>query len=411
MIRGSSHFLTVGVACRNQMCMKSNAGEFRGNRARAALDALREGIASGRWGCMLPGELKLCEELHFSRNTIRKALNRLREEGVLGQASRGRRRSLGAVAAATAAHSAGGFVGEVGLIIREVPGRSYLFHEYTSQTTRVYPPLSTIDAAIGVLREDLETAGHALHIHRIESNVRARGIRRIVSKSPAKVWILLGCPEHVHRWFCHAGLPVVVMGPVYPKLDLPFAAYDNEAIGCHLASEFIRLGHRRVVVLQPDSLMLSFKEFADGIREVLERPPWRGSMHLVAHSDSAESVRSSISKFLDARDRPTAIVTCDPVHVLPVFTCLIMHGLRVPADVAIVSRMADVVLGLIDAKIDSYRFDGIKLGRAVAEMALCLSRGESLSLRRRLILPERVRGDTLGPAAGAACALKVGSLK
>ena len=36
--------------------------------------ALRHSIADGRWADHLPGELQLCDDLHVSRTTLRKAL-------------------------------------------------------------------------------------------------------------------------------------------------------------------------------------------------------------------------------------------------------------------------------------------------------------------------------------------------
>jgi DNA-binding LacI/PurR family transcriptional regulator len=115
-------------------------------------------------------------------------------------------------------------------------------------------------------------------------------------------------------------------------------------------------------------------------------------------------VRKCITKALASKEKPTAFVVNDPVHALATVTTILMHGLRIPQDIAVVARMSDPVLELIQPKVSTYRFDGVKLGRGVASMVLSLIRKGSITRRHRLILPERVRGETLGPASDAACA-------
>lgn len=374
--------------------MKSNhSASLPGALARTVLASLRNGIASGRWRGMLPGEHKLCEELMVSRTTLRKALAQLHREGVLTDCGRGRRHrlmdDLGLDEPDTTLPNE---PAEIGLIIR----------------AREYPLVSAVGAAIGFLGQDLEAAGHSMTVHRIPVHLDAgkytKLLTRIVADSPAKAWVLLGCPLSVQRWFVESELPAVVMGPVYDGLALPCVTIANHEIGIHLAKELNRLGHRRVVVLQPDCLMLSFEHFANGLRENLDLSAPLSSLKVETHGDSAEAVRKCITKALASKLKPTAFVVSDPVHALATVTTILMHGLRIPQDVAVVARMSDPVLDLIQPRVSTYRFDGVKLGRSVAGMVLSLIRKGSVGRKHRQILPERVRGETLGPAANAECA-------
>src|SRR5687768_7695710 len=58
-----------------------------------ATDTLRKAIADGTWTSFVPSERRLCEMLQVSRPTIRSALHRLAEEGLI-EIRQGRRNSL-----------------------------------------------------------------------------------------------------------------------------------------------------------------------------------------------------------------------------------------------------------------------------------------------------------------------------
>jgi DNA-binding FadR family transcriptional regulator len=63
---------------------------------------LREGIRQGRWSDSLPGVQQLAAELDVARDTVRRALDTLEDEGVLAGRGLGRSRSINAAAAAGA---------------------------------------------------------------------------------------------------------------------------------------------------------------------------------------------------------------------------------------------------------------------------------------------------------------------
>ena len=63
---------------------------------------LREGIQQGQWGDQFPGEQQLARDLDVSRHTVRRALQILEKEGVLGGHGHGRSRSITSTGAAVA---------------------------------------------------------------------------------------------------------------------------------------------------------------------------------------------------------------------------------------------------------------------------------------------------------------------
>ena len=58
-----------------------------------SVESLRLGIAGGQWEGHLPPERALCEELEISRSTLRRAMLKIEEEGLIDSGRSGKRRS------------------------------------------------------------------------------------------------------------------------------------------------------------------------------------------------------------------------------------------------------------------------------------------------------------------------------
>lgn len=348
------------------------------------VDVLRQSIADGRWADHLPGELQLCDDLHVSRTTLRKALTQLYSEGVLTGGGNGRRHLI--------ASPAGGRKDE------ESPPAEVA----VLSSSEEHHMVSTGRIALDCLRLDLKAAGFGIqYIHMprdMKERQTMRALKRVQSRKDIAGWVLLGCSETVQRSFAESGLPCVAMGPVYPGIELPHVKFANRKIGKHATTEFLRRKHRSIAFLQPECWMLSDVEFVEGMRDALDSDPSKTRLRVETHENSSHGIRRLVDRLLAANDPPTAFVISHPLYAFALVSSLMIRGLRIPEEVAIVSRMNDTLLALAVPKLSCYNYDGVKLGRGVAAMLLPLLGDTRRPGRSCILLPEQMRGETLGPA-------------
>jgi LacI family transcriptional regulator len=352
------------------------------------IDTLRRSIADGRWADALPGELQLCNDLHVSRTTLRKALEQLHREGVLTGAGNGRRHLI--------ASPTGGRKDKASAPL-EVAVLSSSEEHHMVSAGRI---------ALDCLRLDLKAAGYGLqYIHMprdMKERQTLRALKRVQARTDIAGWVLLGCSEIVQRSFAQSGLPVVIMGPVYPGINLPHVKFANHQVGMHAAGEFLRRKHRSVAFLQPQCWMLSDVEFVDGMRETLAASQCKVRLRVETHENSSNGIRRLVDRLLASPEPPTAFVISHPLYAFALVSSLMIRGLRIPEEVAIVSRMNDTLLALAVPKLSCYHYDGAKLGRGVVALLLPLMRKSRRRARSRELLPEQLRGETLGLAGDAA---------
>ncbi len=292
---------------------------------------LRAEMERGAWQEWLPSERDLSRTLQASRNTIRAALAQLKAEGFLrphrGLGNRIEPRR-GPVAAPAEARS-------VGVVIPEPIGR-------------LRPHIALW---IDELKDLLIEEGLRLRLHEGRQYFQGkpdRALARLVGQHRHAAWVLTLSSEAMQRWFAARRLPCVVAGSVYPGVPLPCCDLDYRASCRHAAGVLLRLGHRRIALLNREERRAGDVDSELGFLEGAKSSSRAEIRAEVAyHRDDAVSVGRALKRLLDQPAPPTAIVVCNSYAYLSAISWLAQRGLRVPRDLSLISRDDDPFLAAL----------------------------------------------------------------
>jgi DNA-binding LacI/PurR family transcriptional regulator len=74
-------------------------------------------------------------------------------------------------------------------------------------------------------------------------------LERLAHAHPRSAWVLFGSSLAMQQWFVARRLPAILVGPVFPGIDLPSIEYDHAAIAQHATATLAAAGHRRTAIL------------------------------------------------------------------------------------------------------------------------------------------------------------------
>ena len=336
--------------------------------------ALRESIAAGVWRGELPGELELCRLLHVSRVTLRAALGRLEQEGVLAVA-KGRRRSILGKSRAS------------GPVQR--PQRVVLLSP-VSLSGLTATKLLWIDA----LREQVAGMGLPLEVLVSGAASQRRPERRLAAlrrQHPDAVWILLRSTEGMQRWFAAQGLSAIVAGSRFPDVALPCVDFDYHAVSRHAAGRLAARGCRRPGLVMPHEVLAGDAESEAGFRSGCGD----GSVVVVRHDGTPDGLIRGLDAAMSGRGAPDGLFVFHAPHAVTVVTRLLQLGRRLPQDVRLVARDDDPVLDHLSPRPARYAAPPAAFASRIARLVGRWLDGETPAARRDLILPDFMPGQTL----------------
>lgn len=349
------------------------------------IDVLKEGIKRGRWSETLPGEHELCAELHVSRTTLRKALQALHRQKALTGGGHGKRHRL----------------------VVAKRGRKTALEPWRGNEVRVLCTLTERDlvsitkTALQHFHSEVESAGLVFrfeHCPRLANRRRDEEMREFTNQPAVAGWILLGACEAVQQWFARSGLPAMVLGARFPGVEIPCVEYASGALGRHAGLEFLRRGHRRIAMIYPSAGFPADDQCAEGLREAVAQQG-AGQAEVVdgKFEPTVVGIRRVMERLLKREHPPTAFLVAQPNFVWPVIGCLQLAGRTVPRDAAVISRGNDLFLATAIPEVTRYRHDGAQLGKAAGQLMVSIIRGQCAPDAVRIIMPEFVPGETIGP--------------
>lgn len=338
---------------------------------------LREALRSGLWLERMPGERELSRQLNVSRPTLRLALDHLRREGWL-KSTPGRARA----------------------IVRSSKTKI----QPRSQSVGLLTPLPLQEVSpfalcwMDKLRELLAAAGLQLEIHsgrRWYSRRPEKDLAALTQQMPAAAWVLFVTNERMQRWFAASELPGVLSGSAHEGIDLPFVDFDYRAVCRHAAGQFLQRGHRRIVLLLQASGAAGDDESEAGFMEAFQGRPELTPI-IARHEGTPESIRHRLDALFAQKPAPTAFLVGRSMPALMVASELQRRGLRIPKDAAIIARDSDHFLEYFSPALARYRADPDVHARRLARLVLQLSRGPLPRTRQIRIMPEFLKGESLG---------------
>jgi DNA-binding LacI/PurR family transcriptional regulator len=345
---------------------------------------LRSEIEAGVWLEWLPGERALCERLHVSRNTLRATLRQLAADGLIRpEQGRGSR-----------------------VLARSTPSslvvRKRIIGLLTPEPLERLRPTQTlwIDELRALLIE------HDCRLQVISNpqcyrSSPGKALEKLLSQHPFGCWILMLSTESVQTWFQRQAIPCLIAGSPYTGINLPFVDLDHRALCRHAASLLLRLGHRSIAFLSQRRHRAgdveSERGFLEGIRssgrdDIESQVAW--------HQASVENVRAVLRRLMAHHRPPTALLVANPFFYLTVTSYLAQTGLRVPRDIAVMSRDEDPFLSFLLPKPAHYAIRPHVFAKKLLRPLLDTLEGSAVASRSVKIMPQFLPGDSVGPPAG-----------
>ena len=341
---------------------------------------LRDELQSGRWRLWLPGEHELCGQLHVSRVTLRAALAQLQREGWL-RASQGQRRKILAKRA--------------GARTMAVNRRVVLLTAEPLQTLPVFA-VFWIDS----LREQLSDANFHLEVHVSRSVYGARSshaLKALTDTIHPAAWVLYRSTGEMQRWFSAKGLPAVITGSRHPGIELPSLDADYRATCRHAAGQLLAKGHRRLVLLNPETGTGGELESEQGFHEAVTQTAAADvQAAVVRHDGTVAGICARLDALFKKPAPPTALLVSRPVHVLTVVGHLLRRGIKVPQDVALISRDDDSFLEHVVPSVARYSSNPSAFAQKLAKIVLEVAAGGGLAAADHRIMPHFLRGESFG---------------
>ena len=346
----------------------------RESLGQSAAAAIAAEIARGRWPRVLPGELQLSTELQVSRSTLRQALAQLRAEGMIktvnGYGSVVARKDRTAVAP---------------------PSRTLGLLQPTGLDQLKPYQLLWIDH----FRSHCTAAGYELIVHEVRSesaSKRARLYGRLLEQNQHRCWILNLSPAGLQSRFQSLGVPCVVAGTCDEGVSLPFVALDNRALGIHAAGLLLAKGHRKIAVLAEKHQTAAWENCTRGFLEVGRQQGL--DPEVLRHEPNAESVGRLLGRVLRSAQRPTAILVPNPFYYLTVVSVLGSLGLRIPADISLLTTYGDPFLGYLLPSPGHYDYRPAAYARRLFALAEALAVGRT-ARTDVLLEPTYIAGKSL----------------
>jgi DNA-binding LacI/PurR family transcriptional regulator len=352
----------------------------RTNLVHETVATIKEWIRRGVLSEILPGELQLKTLLGVGRDTLRLALKILEDDGWVSQSRKGQQRQI------ERKH----------LLAQEETDRDQLPVTFLSphHVEHRVTLLEMEDTQVGLaeLGRSLRfMAPNIFHLKHPE-----RHLERLVRSHPSAAWILYISSEPMQRWFQSKGIPTFLYELPFPEVNLPYVAPDWEAAAFHAGLQLVRRGHRVIGILEYRERRPGLVAEERGLERALDTANPKGRLIVFKDDRSPESVAKSLESAFGLQARPTALVLTRAAQLLTCYSWLAARGIRVPADVSLISLPNDSWFSELHPPVCHYEPDAKTMSRTIAQRVLELVADGHVSHKSLRIPLEYVPGDTIG---------------
>lgn len=331
---------------------------------------LQREIESGKYAVRLPSEPVLAVQLGVSRTVVREALHLLEVEKLVS-----RRR---------------GCPTEIRL---DRPLSSEGTIAATILTWQRREPENSIPDSVSLLGEKLLEQGlpfHHLHLKGGHS-ARMKVLRSLAETHPQRIYLLFGCPAIAQAFFEKTRLPCLVVGSCHDGITLPFIDQDHAAIGRHAAGELLRHGYRKLGLIHPPDLRPG-----DAVAlAAFTKEAGRGGASCLSFSAITGSPEAA-RRILSHRHEVDALYILRAEAALWLHSLLSLHGVRIPADCALLSRNHRSYFPLLSPSLAGYQLPDEKLMQKAALLAKRIWQGNPHPRPPSQLFPHFISGGSLG---------------
>jgi DNA-binding LacI/PurR family transcriptional regulator len=346
---------------------------------------LRQRIAQGFFKTdeFLPPERDLATELHVSRQTIRLAIDALRQEGiVLPEQGRGTRivrdRSSEELPKTDQFHLAA-------LIIYGMSRESSaaIFQGCEAVMRRADYNLIVAETALEATKRADNEAAH---------------LRALLDKGIRGIIIYAEPTDQNGRLLKEAlerGVQVVQIDRYLPGLPCDYVGVDNRVAAREMTDHLWQMGHRRIAFLSLHSEPSTCQERRQGYLDSLKAHGIADiDPELIAYHNSEMSTEAEVTRMVDdllaLPHPPDAIFAINDDLAFLVMQALRRQGLHLPDDMAVVGFDNQRVAGFVSPGLTSVQQPFVDLGKTAAQLLLHRMMGRYSGLPRRVLLPTQL---------------------
>ncbi|UNS95524.1 LacI family transcriptional regulator [Streptomyces tubbatahanensis] len=245
-----------------------------------------------------------------------------------------------------------------------------------------------VSRSVGVLVSDLRNPFYADLAAGISRHARARGYTMVLSddsgradveREAARAFVAMRVAgvivtpvsEEVSAFLLRQRVPVVEADRQFATGRCEAVIVDNMAASQRLSEHLISLGHRRIALLIDETDWTTGRERFRGYRESLLASgiPADPTLLVSAGSD-VDAARKAAVDLLARRDRPTAVFAANNVLAEGLWRAAHDLGLRVPADLSLVSFDDAPWMSMVDPGVTAVAQDAVALGEAALDRLL-----------------------------------------
>jgi DNA-binding LacI/PurR family transcriptional regulator len=350
-------------------------------------DALLEAIAGGRFGETLPAEPALAAMFGVSRVTLRAALAKLTETGVIAP-HRGRRTTILKRPKASAK----------AISAEKRPGRILFL---SPNALHELPP--GVLLVLDLLRAQMERDGLVLEhrqCHAFTLTECAGALEKFIPVEPAEIYLLHLAPSPAQAWFAARGLSAIVVGTPVENAPLPGVHTDLRATARHALKHLVAVGHDagRVGLFVPKLDLPDNRAVIAGFLE-----GGGSSVMIVRHPGESETLRAWIGRRDPlAATKPTAVITAWPGAALALIgTVSVRRGKTIPENLSVVCLYDDPAFGMLVPSVTRYRRAPEKYVSILSRLIRRTLRGDKPGpAESRTLFPALIKGETVAAPKG-----------
>jgi LacI family transcriptional regulator len=250
------------------------------------------------------------------------------------------------------------------------------------------------------LREQLDEAGFHLEVRESRAAFGARPERALAvlaQKSAPAGWVLYQSTAALQHWLSERGWPGVITGSRHEGVRLPSVDLDYRAACRHAAGLFSARGHCTVALLNPGQGLAGDRESEAGFLEGFPaNPAGQASGLVVQHDGTVEGICRRLDALLARPQPPTALLVSKPHHVLTVMSHLALRRVRIPEDLALISRDHESFLDHVLPSVTRYVASPTAMAQRVSRLVLEMVRSGLVAPEDHRIMPAFKSGATLG---------------
>lgn len=337
---------------------------------------LRGAIARGELGGSMPGIRHLASTLGVSSNTVAAAIERLSHEDFLKPQGHGRRSQI-------------------------VMPEDFVRPSYRV-TLLLYEREDLQVSHVAEIQQCLKEEGHVVNIANrtlVELGMKVEQIARMVNQTKTDAWVILSASQEVLEWFVDHSVPVFALFGRFRGMPLAGTGPDKVAAFRAAVRRLVELGHRRIVLLQPDHMRkptpgLLLRKTLD---ELESHGIQTGRYNLPDWEQTPEGLRRCLDS-LFALSPPTALILDRAHEYLATHLYLARQGILTPRDVSLICTDDDLDFEWCEPSVSCISWDSRPWVRRIVRWVANVASGKD-DRRQSFSKAQFVERGSIGPAA------------